>query len=172
LGLHRRAFRLFIPLIHRTILGKPAAPVLARFLREIAGVAVVPSAFTISGPRVDLEGKMLISIWITALASQLVIAVADDVPKFDIERECRVDSASAFDLNAGMNATIKRCVGDEQKAKSELQTQWADFTGSDRVMCISATVGAASDDNVTPPSYVGLLTCLQDQQLARKLPKE
>jgi hypothetical protein len=120
----------------------------------------------------DLENKMMVPVSIMILASHLVIAVADDVPTFNIERECRVDSASAFDLNAGMSATIKRCVSDEQKAKSQLQTQWADFIGSDRAMCISATVGEASDDSVTPPSYVGLLTCLQDQQLARKLPKE
>jgi hypothetical protein len=106
------------------------------------------------------------------LASHLVITVADGVPKFDIERECRVDSASAFDPNAGMSATIKRCVNDEQQAKSQLETQWSSFTGPDRTMCMRTTVGETGDDNATPPSYVDLLTCLQDQQFARKLPKE
>jgi hypothetical protein len=106
------------------------------------------------------------------LASHLVIAVADNVPKFDIARGCKIDSASAFDPNAGMSATIKRCVDDEQQAKDQLQTQWADFTGPDRVMCTTETVGEKSDASSTPPSYVELLTCLQDQQLARKLRKE
>jgi hypothetical protein len=92
------------------------------------------------------------------LTSQLIIAVADNVPKFDIFRGCRVDSASAFNPNAGLNATIKRCMDDEQQAKDRPQT-----TGE--------TVGEKSDDNSTPPSYVELLTCLQDQQFARKLPK-
>jgi hypothetical protein len=115
---------------------------------------------------------MLIPVSMLILASQLVIAVADDVPKFDIARGCKIDSASAFDPNAGLNATIKRCVDDEQLAKDQLQTQWSGFANSDRVMCTRETVGEKGDDSSTPPSYVELLTCLQDQQLARKLPKE
>jgi hypothetical protein len=115
---------------------------------------------------------MLVPISIMILTSQLLIAVPDDVPQFNIERGCRVDSASAFDPNAGLDATIKRCVDDELQAKNQLQTQWSGLSNSDRVMCTGETVGVKSDDNATPPSYVELLTCLQDQQLARKLPKE
>jgi hypothetical protein len=114
------------------------------------------------------EDKMLMPIMI--LTSQLVIAVADNVPQFNIERGCRVDSASELDLNAGLSATIKRCVDDEHKAKDQLQTQWSGFDNSDLVMCTSETVGEKRDENSTPPSYVELLTCLQDQRLARKLP--
>jgi hypothetical protein len=115
---------------------------------------------------------MLMQFPMIVLASQLVVAVADDVPKFDIGRGCKVDSASAFDPSAGMNATIKRCVDDEQQAKDQLQTQWSGFINSDRAMCTGETVGLKSDAGSTPPSYVELLTCLQDQQLARKLRKE
>jgi hypothetical protein len=115
---------------------------------------------------------MLISFSIIILTSQLVIAVADNVPQFNIERGCKVDSASAFDPNAGMKATIERCVKDEQQAKNQLQTQWAEFASSDRVMCTTVTVGDKSDESSTPPSYVELLTCLQDQQLVKKLRKE
>lgn len=114
---------------------------------------------------------MLIQFSMIALASQLVVAVADDVPKFDIARGCKIDSASQLDLNASMSATIKRCVNDEQQARDQLQAQWSGFVTSDRAMCTSATVGNKSDDAATPPSYVDLLTCLQDQQTARKLPK-
>jgi hypothetical protein len=39
-------------------------------------------------------------------------------------------------------------------------------------MCTRETFGESVDDNSTPPSYVELLTCLQDQQLVKKLPKE
>jgi hypothetical protein len=105
------------------------------------------------------------------LASQLVIAVADEVPTFDIAKGCKLDSASELDLNASMNSTIKRCVNDQRQAKDQLPAQWVGFLGSDRAMCTSATVGNKSDDAATPPSYIDLLTCLQDQQLARKLPK-
>src|SRR5712664_3957204 len=106
---------------------------------------------------------MLISFSMMVLTSQLVIAVADTVPKFDIARGCKIDSAAAFDPNAGMSATVKRCVDDEQQAKDQLETQWSGFANSDRVMCTSETVGEKSNESPTPPSYVELLTCLQDQ---------
>jgi hypothetical protein len=115
---------------------------------------------------------MLIPISMLFLASQLVIAVADNVPQFNIARGCKIDSASAIDPNAGMSATIKRCVDEEQKAKDQLQAQWSDFASSDRAMCTTEAVGLKTDESSTPPSYVDLLTCLQDQQFARKLPKE
>ena len=111
---------------------------------------------------------MLVPVSVIILASQLVIAIADDVPKYDIARGCKIDSASAFDPNAGMSGTIKRCIDDEQQAKDQLQTQWSGFANSDRTMCVGSTAG----DSANPPSYVDLLTCLQDQQLARKLPKQ
>jgi hypothetical protein len=115
---------------------------------------------------------MLITVSTIMLASQLaVVKVADDVPSFNIQRECRVDSASAFDLNAGLNATIKRCVSDEEAAKVQLEKNWSSFAAADRVMCTGMTVGEKGDDSSTPPSYVELMTCLNDQQYARKLPK-
>jgi hypothetical protein len=110
---------------------------------------------------------MLIPVSMLFLASQLVIAVADDVPQFDIQRGCKIDSSAAIDPNVGMSGTIKRCMDDEQNAKNQLQTQWSSFINSDRAMCMAST----TNDSSNPPSYVDLLTCLQDQQLARKLPK-
>ena len=111
---------------------------------------------------------MLVPVSIIILGLQLVIAVSDDVPKFDIARGCKVDSTAAFDLNAGLNETIKRCVNDEQHAKDQLHAQWSEFTVADRKMC----GGEVADISAIPPSYVELLVCLQDQQLARKLPKQ
>jgi hypothetical protein len=110
---------------------------------------------------------MLVPISIMILASQLVIAVADDVPRFDIARGCKVDSNAVFDPSLGKSGTIKRCMDDEQQAKDQLQTQWSGLANSDRTMCVAST----TSDRSIPPSYVELLTCLQDQQLARKLPK-
>jgi hypothetical protein len=115
----------------------------------------------------SVENKMLIPVSILMLASQLTIAVADEVPQFDMRRGCKIDSNAVFDPNAGMAGTIKRCMDDEQNAKSKLEAQWASYIGSDRAMCLAST----TSDAATPPSYVDLLTCLQDQQLARKLPK-
>ena len=115
---------------------------------------------------------MLLQFSMIVLTSQLVIAVADHPPKFDIARGCKVDSASAFDPKAGMDATIKRCMDDEQKAKDQLETQWSGFVNADRVMCTTEAVGNKADADVAPPSYVDLLTCIQGQQLVRRLPKE
>jgi hypothetical protein len=115
---------------------------------------------------------MLLKLSMVILGSQLIIAVSDEVPKFDIAKECKIDSATAFDPKAGMNATIKRCKDDEERARDQLQANWSSFSTSDRTMCIGATVGNKADANSIPPSYVDLQTCLQDQQLARKLPKE
>jgi hypothetical protein len=51
---------------------------------------------------------MLVPVSVMILASQPVIAVSDDVPKFNIERGCKVDSTAAFDLNAGLNEKALR----------------------------------------------------------------
>jgi hypothetical protein len=108
---------------------------------------------------------MLILISMIALSTQIVLTVADVVPKYDIARGCRLDSTQAFDLSTGQNETVKRCVADEQQALTQLQTQWSQFLGSDKAQCtVEANIGDA-------PSYVDLLTCLQGAKLARQLPK-
>ena len=71
---------------------------------------------------------MLISFPTLVLASQLIVTV-DNVPKFNIERGCKVDS-SASSLDTGLDETIKRCVHDEQQAQDQLQTQWSQFAPS------------------------------------------
>jgi hypothetical protein len=81
------------------------------------------------------------------------------VPQFDIRRGCKIDSNAVYDPSAGMSGTIKRCMDDEQNAKTQLQMQWASFIGSDRAMCIAST----TNDPAAPLSYVDFLTCLQDQ---------
>ena len=109
---------------------------------------------------------MLISFSTLILASQLTVTVADNVPKFNIERGCKVDS-TASSLATGLDETIKRCVRDEQQAQDQLQTQWSQFAPSDKALCTRETTEIGG----VPPSYVELLTCLQGQQLAKKLNK-
>ena len=108
---------------------------------------------------------MLVPFSMIALGTQLVITVADGVPKFDIARGCRLDSAQQLDLNTGLNETDKRCVADEQGAMAQLQTQWSQFRATDKTQCVGeADIGDT-------PSYVDLLTCLQLAKDARQLPK-
>ena len=109
---------------------------------------------------------MLIKFSMIALGTQLAMTVADGVPKFDVQKECRADSAEAYNLDAGLDATIKSCVADEQEALSKLQAQWTEFQSSDRSQCVlEASIGDTR-------SYVELLTCLQAAKVAKQLQKQ
>jgi hypothetical protein len=112
-----------------------------------------------------LVNKMLIQLSTLFLTSQLLLSVADNVPQFNIERGCRADSTNASGLNVGLDESTKGCIRDEQAARDQLQAQWSQFAPADRAMC------AANETDVpgAPASYVDLLTCLQGQQLAKKM---
>jgi hypothetical protein len=107
---------------------------------------------------------MMTSFSTLVLASQMIVTVADNIPSFNIERGCKVDSAPVVDPGISLNATIKQCADDEQKAKGQLQAQWPQFVPSDKKMCMELT----TDDPSTAPSYVELLTCLHGQQLVER----
>ena len=102
---------------------------------------------------------MLISVPIIILGSHLAITVADNVPKFDIARGCRLDNTASSGLTE--EQPMRKCVSDEQQALQQLQTQWSQFSEFDRATC---TTTANSDDT---PSYVELLTCLQEAKEVR-----
>jgi hypothetical protein len=96
---------------------------------------------------------MPISISMIILSSQLVVAVADQVPRFDIARSCKLDAAAATGLTE--DQPTKKCINDEQQAQQQLGSQWSKFTASSRAACVSEeSVGGV-------PSYVSLLMCLQ-----------
>ena len=96
---------------------------------------------------------MPISILPIAVAAQLVVAVADRVPTFDVARSCKLDVAATAGLS--VDQTIKICVDDEKKARQQLASQWSKFSASSKAQCIpQESIGGT-------PSYVSLLTCLQ-----------
>ena len=99
------------------------------------------------------DAKMPISISMIILSSQLVIAVADEVPKFDIARSCKLDASAVTGL--AVEQPIKNCMNDEQQALQQLGSQWSTFTASSRESC------SANESVGGTPSYVSLLTCLQ-----------
>jgi hypothetical protein len=49
------------------------------------------------------------------LSSQLVVAVADTAPKFDIARSCKLDVAATAGLSVAQSS--KSCMNDEQAAR-------------------------------------------------------
>jgi hypothetical protein len=96
---------------------------------------------------------MPISISMIVLGSQLVVPVADGVPKFDIARSCKLDVAATAGLT--VDQSVKNCMNDEQKARKQLVGQWPKFPASSRASCASQeSIGGT-------PSYVSLVTCLQ-----------
>ena len=103
------------------------------------------------------------------VASQLVIAVAADAPKFDIAKGCKTDSTSLSGLNTGLDEATKSCIHDEQAAQTKLEAQWSQFADTDKSLCTGEVTSTIGDG--IPASYVELLTCLESQQLGRKLQK-
>ena len=103
-------------------------------------------------------------IVITAGASLLFAlgrpAFADEVPKFDVKRNCHVDVTSYQG-----DASSKACIADEQQARNTLIAGWKRFPIPSRIRC-SRMVG----DIAGSQSYVELLTCLQMAQDVKKLP--
>ena len=108
---------------------------------------------------------MLISFSTLVLTSQLLITVADTMPNYNIRRGCRVDDANTSNLNVGLDETTKNCIKDEQNAKDQPQAQWTQFAPSARASCAKDETSISG----IPPSYVELLTCLQDIVAAKKL---
>jgi hypothetical protein len=93
------------------------------------------------------------------LGAQLVVPVADGVPKFDIARSCKLDVAATAGLS--VDQSLKSCMNDEQKARQQLGSQWSKFAPASRARCTSLEgIGGT-------PSYVSLQTCLQMDQWAR-----
>jgi hypothetical protein len=102
---------------------------------------------------------MPISISMIVLSSQLVMPVADAVPKFDIVRSCKLDLAASAGLSVGQ--PLKSCISDEQKAKQQLASGWSKYPAPSRASCVpQESIGGT-------PSYVSLLTCLQMGQWLR-----
>ena len=102
---------------------------------------------------------MPISISMVVLGSQLLVPVADGVPKFDIARSCKLDVAATAGLS--VDQSTKSCINDERKARQQLGSGWSKFPASSRASCASQeSIGGT-------PSYVSLLTCLQLGQWSR-----
>jgi hypothetical protein len=102
---------------------------------------------------------MPISVSVIIVSSQLVVAVADRVPEFDIVRSCKLNLVATAGLS--VDQSLKSCVNDEKGARQQLGSQWSKFSASGKAQCIpQESIGGT-------PSYVSLLTCLQMGQWVR-----
>ena len=64
---------------------------------------------------------MPVSISMMIVSTQLVVAVADNVPKFDIARSCKLDVAATAGLS--VEQSLKSCINDEQQARRQLASR-------------------------------------------------
>ena len=102
---------------------------------------------------------MPFSISMIVLSSQLVLPVADGLPKFDIARSCKLDVAATAGLS--VDQSVKSCINDERRARQQLGSKWSTFPASSKANRIpQESIGGT-------PSYVSLQTCLQLGQPAR-----
>ena len=101
---------------------------------------------------------MMVPFLALSLAGQIVIAVADTVPKLDVTRSCRAaaDAANSKDR-------LQTCIESEQKTRDQLAKDWSTFPAADRANCINAIVSFA-------PTYTELITCLEMKRDVKNLP--
>jgi hypothetical protein len=98
--------------------------------------------------------KKLSVLLLFAAAAQIILisaVIADEVPNFDIQKNCSADSGAY-----GSAASRTGCVADEQKAKATLVVRWSRFSAASKSRCMSMV-----NDIAGGQSYVELLTCLQ-----------
>ena len=102
---------------------------------------------------------MPFSVTMMVLGSQLFVTVSDEVPRYDIAKNCKLDLAAT----AGLTNTqsVNACIKDEQRARRQLTNQWSKFRASSKAECIPQQMIGGS------PSYVSLQVCLQMNIWAR-----
>lgn len=89
---------------------------------------------------------------VLSLFISLSVPVAEQLPNFDVARNCE---ASIKAVGSSQAQTIQQCVADENGARAEIETRWAQFSTKLRDRCIAETqVGGG-------PSYVDVLECLR-----------
>jgi hypothetical protein len=104
----------------------------------------------------------LIAAAVVSIYLQPLVAVADDVPAFDIRKSCHAD-VQAYPGGG----SVAGCLADEQNARDVLVNQWTQFGLESRTRCLRMVNDIAGDQ-----SYVELLSCLQDAKAVKTLPKD
>jgi hypothetical protein len=110
--------------------------------------------------------KILIPAIALALVAQLTAAIADGVPRYNLEPLCRgITQQGGMSLLPNQNAPkdYKSCIRSEMAVRRQLVKLWPTFKASNKANCIGEnSAGGLS-------SYTGLLSCLQMAQDAGKM---
>jgi hypothetical protein len=95
---------------------------------------------------------MVVTSPVLSLLISLSVPVAERLPNFETARNCEAELKA---VGSSQGQTIQQCVADENSARAEIETQWAQFSANLRDRCISETQVGGS------PSYVDVLECLR-----------
>jgi hypothetical protein len=110
-------------------------------------------------------GELLMVTFAMLLAgTNLVINVADTIPRFDVSKTCK----AAIDLSGNSGRTVASCEASENKARKEIEKDWATFPTAERNQCIQTAAKGGS------PSYVEIIVCLEmirDSRTPKEPPK-
>ena len=113
-----------------------------------------------------IHATTLIPATALALVAQLSVAIADGVPRYNLEPLCRgIAQQGGMSLlpNQGARKDYKSCMTSEMAVRRQLVKQWSAFKASSKANCISESSAGGL------PSYTGLLSCLQMAREAGKL---
>ena len=110
--------------------------------------------------------KILIPATALALVAQLAVAIADNVPRYNLAPLCRgIAQQGGMSLlpNQSPKKDHRSCIASEMKVRYQLVKLWPTFKTANKVNCI----GENSAGGLA--SYTGLLSCLQMAQEASKM---
>ena len=106
---------------------------------------------------------MPVSVLLKAVfGATLMISVSEAVPNLDVTASCRATAKVNEELRLTESQDTDRCMHDEEQARAVLIQKWTSYPAADRTRCVDETM-------IASPSYVDVLTCLQDAQDAEKL---
>jgi hypothetical protein len=116
--------------------------------------------------RMTSPATTLIPATALALVAQLAVAIAGDVPRYNLDPLCRgIAQQGGMSLlpNQSPKKDYRSCIASELKVRYQLVKLWPTFKTSNKVNCIGEnSAGGLS-------SYTGLLSCLQMAKEASKM---
>jgi hypothetical protein len=90
--------------------------------------------------------------WIVLVATVFAsTAHAQDIPDFDVERECE----AMVDQMGGGNFLLSSCLTQEQKSYDWIKAEWSSLDGAIRKTCINMTS--------MMPTYFLLRSCIEQE---------
>ena len=111
-------------------------------------------------PSVGSKEDNMAAILPILLASSQLLLAADRVPQLDVTPSCRAAANAAVMLNR----SEERCARSEDEARAKLEQEWSQYNAQQQGHCVRLSALGGS------PSYIELLTCLELDSAAKKLP--